>query len=152
MRFRSPRQTGEPCRLVSLITCGILWPLQHCAHRKTFRSRDVICHRLGIKPHIRSSMEQVDAATPLTWHGFLLQWEEARRMCSWQESAHFWCAERYLSICRCSWLLTVISQLSSLSGRAAGWTLRWKLSQQRMWKREFTRGNRMCVCLQLCPS
>lgn len=52
IHFRSPRWTGQLCRLVSLIICSMLWLLQHCSYRKPFRSRDVIYQRLGIKSRL----------------------------------------------------------------------------------------------------
>lgn len=52
IQFRNPVWTGEPCRLLSVTTCSVQWPLQHYSCRKPFRSRDVLCQRLGIKPHL----------------------------------------------------------------------------------------------------
>lgn len=99
--FRSPAWAREHGTLVSLR----MWPFQHWSHRKPFRSRDVIFQRLGL-----SLIYQKLCRTG----GCLWQWWEARIICSWQESANFWCAERYWNISRCSCLLILISQLSSL--------------------------------------
>lgn len=147
-QFRNSGWTEEPCRLVSVISCSMLWPLQQCSHRKPFRSRDVICQRLGTKPYLSGG----------AWNRWALPHQLARVCYNGWRPEEF-AVGRNLPVSSVQedvWTSADVLGLWHwlLSGRAAGWTLRWKLSQQRMWKREFIRGNKIhvSVCLQLCLS